>query len=100
MALKALQLSTTNVAGQVVTLPIGYGMVFTVQTVSSGDYPATSAKAPVTHKIVYTTPATTEVQLSASNELTFGSTVVLDKVYGTLLVDGLGIGQGGGKASL
>ena len=90
-----VQLTTSNVAGQVVTLPVGYefALLTAVELLNTGNYPDASAVAPVQETIVTGTLGTTGVKLTASNQITFGSGVTLDTTYGSVAVTGFAPGE-------
>jgi hypothetical protein len=87
--------SELSVAGQVVTLPISFDIVTSVRTYNTGNYPDASAVAPTKNAVVTAAPTGTQVQQTAPNQLTFGAGQTLDATYGSIEVEGLGVGQGG-----
>lgn len=90
---KTYLLSELTVNGQVVTLPVSFGLVYGVRSVSTGDYAAATAVAPVKNEIVTAAPTGTQVQQTAPDELTFGAGQTLDATYGSIVVEGLGVGE-------
>jgi hypothetical protein len=92
-----VQLTGTNVANLVLTLPAGvvFDLLTGVELLNTGNYPASSAVAPVACTIETSAPsAANQVQLSAPNQLTFGTGTDLDTTYGTAVITGLGRNQG------
>jgi hypothetical protein len=93
MASEVFQLTTSNVSGQTVTLPHNYDLVYGVELLNTGNYPATSAVPPQTFTVVSTAPSTGQVQFTPPNTLTFPTGVTLDTTYGSLNVRGYTRGQ-------
>jgi hypothetical protein len=90
-----VHLSASNVSGLTVTLPVPVQTLIDVQLLNTGNYPNSSAVAPVDCTIVTTSPtAANQVQLTSPTQLTFGTGTTLDTTYGTLMVRVLTVGQG------
>lgn len=92
MASYTFQLTTTNVSGGVVTLPVqAVALKRVIQEIVG--FHTTSQEAPVTYTVVSTTPTTTsQVQLTATNKMTFNSSTSLNTTYGVVTMDYVPVG--------
>lgn len=88
-----VQLTTSNVTSQVVTLPVEFAMLTTVEMLNTGNYTDASTVAPANQAIVTGTLGTTGVKLTSANRITFGSGVTLDTTYGSVSITGYAPGE-------
>lgn len=92
MASYTFQLTTTNVSSGVVTLPVrALALRSVIQEIVG--FHTTAQEAPVTYTVVSTTPTTTsQVQLTATNKMTFNSSTSLNTTYGVVTMDYVPVG--------